>query len=143
MQGSDPAVGAALGVLGLDPDADRGEVIHAYRRLAKANHPDVSNAPDAPGRFSTISAAYRRALAAAPQAESAQPPEFTEYPETWTVAATLFPPTSVVAPTRAAWAFGAARRCGPWIVAGPVHIAPSGQRLPTPGTGESSAGGGA
>ena len=36
-----------LAVLGLAADADRDAVIHAYRRLAKESHPDLTAAQDA------------------------------------------------------------------------------------------------
>jgi hypothetical protein len=49
----------ALGVLELEPDADFTAVKGAYRRLAKANHPDVAgNDAKAAERFQAIQAAY-------------------------------------------------------------------------------------
>ena len=49
----------ALGVLDLEPDADFDAVKAAWRRLAKANHPDVNqNDPAAATRFQAIQAAY-------------------------------------------------------------------------------------
>ena len=49
----------AFGVLGIPADSDQNAVVHAYRRLARATHPDVSDDPDAAGRFATVAAAYQ------------------------------------------------------------------------------------
>src|SRR5690242_13936506 len=49
----------AFGVLGIPADSDQNAVVHAYRRLARATHPDVSNDPDAADRFATVAAAYQ------------------------------------------------------------------------------------
>jgi DnaJ domain len=49
----------ALKVLGIRADSDRATVTSAYRRLARATHPDVSPAPDAAERFATVAAAHR------------------------------------------------------------------------------------
>ncbi len=49
----------ALRVLGVAADSDPATVAHAYRRLARATHPDVSPDPDATHRFATVAAAYR------------------------------------------------------------------------------------
>jgi hypothetical protein len=49
----------ALQVLGIPADSDRQTVTGAYRRLARATHPDVSPNPDAAERFATVAAAYR------------------------------------------------------------------------------------
>lgn len=49
----------ARDILGVAPDSDPATVAHAYRRLARANHPDVSTEPDAAQRFATITAAYQ------------------------------------------------------------------------------------
>jgi hypothetical protein len=49
----------ALGVLELDADADFDAVKAAYRRLAKANHPDLKPGDtDAAERFRAVQAAY-------------------------------------------------------------------------------------
>ena len=37
-------------------------VIHAYRRLAKESHPDLTAAQDAAARFDAVTAAYRHVL---------------------------------------------------------------------------------
>ena len=49
----------AFRALGIPADSDRDAVAHAYRRLARATHPDVSSDPGAADRFATIAAAYR------------------------------------------------------------------------------------
>lgn len=49
----------ALNVLGTPAGSDRETVTSAYRRLARATHPDVSPDPDAAQRFATVTAAYR------------------------------------------------------------------------------------
>lgn len=49
----------ALEVLDLDPDAAFDDVRAAYRRLAKANHPDLAgDDPEAAARFQKVQAAY-------------------------------------------------------------------------------------
>ena len=63
--GIDPGLEAAWAVLGLAAGADREQVTSAYRRLARATHPDVSPTPDAAARFAAVANAYRRAVAAA------------------------------------------------------------------------------
>ena len=59
--GVDPELEAAWALLGLAAGADHDQVTRAYRRLARATHPDVSPAPDAAARFSSVTNAYRRA----------------------------------------------------------------------------------
>jgi curved DNA-binding protein CbpA len=49
----------AFGVLGIPADSDQNAVARAYRRLARATHPDVSNDPDAADRFATVAAAFQ------------------------------------------------------------------------------------
>lgn len=51
----------AFGVLGIPADSDQSAVLHAYRMLARATHPDVSDEPDAADRFATVAAAYQLA----------------------------------------------------------------------------------
>lgn len=62
--GIDPGLEAAWAVLGLAAGADRDQVTRAYRRLARATHPDVSPTPDAAARFAAVANAYRRAVEA-------------------------------------------------------------------------------
>jgi curved DNA-binding protein CbpA len=46
-------------VLGLSPDASRTEIVHAYRRQARALHPDARPSdPDASARFRALTQAY-------------------------------------------------------------------------------------
>lgn len=59
----------AFGVLGIPADSDQNAVAHAYRKLARATHPDVSNDPDAADRFATVAAAYEL-VAKAPRTTS-------------------------------------------------------------------------
>ena len=45
-------------VLMIDRAADLGEIKAAYRRLAKAYHPDTNPSPDAPAWFREVTEAY-------------------------------------------------------------------------------------
>ena len=45
-------------VLEVDPTASERAIRAAYRRLARAYHPDTNPAPDATERFKTIAEAY-------------------------------------------------------------------------------------
>ena len=45
-------------VLGVDRNATQDEIKKAYRKLARAYHPDVSKEPDAAARFKEIGEAY-------------------------------------------------------------------------------------
>jgi hypothetical protein len=49
-------------ILGVGRDADSREIRTAYRRLAKAHHPDVNKAPDAAERMARINWAYSVAM---------------------------------------------------------------------------------
>ena len=46
-------------VLEVSADATQEDIKRAYRRLAKAHHPDVSGEPGAAGRFRRVNEAYR------------------------------------------------------------------------------------
>jgi hypothetical protein len=130
----------ALTVLGIPADSDRETVTSAYRRLARATHPDVSPDPDAAQRFATVAAAYRLVSVAPapgtglhPEAEPrtrdslrvwpAPPPNFFEpedIADDWATRASDPDPASLllgVSPpgTARSW-----RR--PSIVAGPVMV---------------------
>lgn len=50
---------AAFRLLGLPAGSDQEAVVHAFRRLARVTHPDVSADPEAADRFATLTAAYR------------------------------------------------------------------------------------
>lgn len=45
-------------ILGVSRDADKEEIKHAYRRLARKYHPDVNKEPGAEERFKEINRAY-------------------------------------------------------------------------------------
>lgn len=45
-------------VLGVEKNADKGDIKSAYRRLARKFHPDVNKAPEAEEKFKEISNAY-------------------------------------------------------------------------------------
>ena len=51
----------AFHMLGVPLDSDREALGHAYRRLARATHPDVSADPEAEQRFAALTDAYRLA----------------------------------------------------------------------------------
>jgi curved DNA-binding protein CbpA len=57
--------------LGLSPAASRDEIRRAYRRLAKANHPDAAGEANLP-RFLAIQAAYEMLLAPAGRSSAAR-----------------------------------------------------------------------
>ncbi|MEV4328098.1 DnaJ domain-containing protein, partial [Microbispora rosea] len=45
-------------ILGVPRTADQDEIQRAYRKLARAYHPDVNKSPDAEDRFKEVSEAY-------------------------------------------------------------------------------------
>src|SRR3954469_3808397 len=55
----DPKLAQALEMLGVTLDSDGATVRRAYRRLARATHPDMSPDPVAAERFASVHAAYR------------------------------------------------------------------------------------
>jgi hypothetical protein len=69
MQHDSTSIQAARTALGVPADASAAQVTHAYRRLARETHPDVSTHGDAATRFDTVRNAYRLALDAARRAE--------------------------------------------------------------------------
>jgi DnaJ domain len=119
---------AALALLGLPGDASAHEITQAYRRLAKATHPDRTSASAAAAvadpaasdqqRFARLADAYH-ALASTPE---------TSPPETSPSGRTPSPDPStagaVSVPVRVRKAPGEPPERPP-IVAGPVHITPS------------------
>ena len=76
----DPGLEAALALLGLATGADRDQVTSAYRRLARATHPDVSSTPDAAARFAAVANAYHRAVEATRGQETGPPSTATTTP---------------------------------------------------------------
>lgn len=58
----------AMELLGVTADSDPAAVARAYRRLARATHPDVSSQPDAAARFAAVTTAYRQLAARATSA---------------------------------------------------------------------------
>lgn len=93
----------AFGILGIPPDSDQAAVAHAYRRLARATHPDVSEDPEAAHRFAAVAAAYRLA---------------SEEPRTTAI------PVRVHKPAPNESIFGKRRPLRAPIVAGPVWVDP-------------------
>jgi hypothetical protein len=118
---------AALALLGLPGDASPREITQAYRRLAKATHPDRTSDPAAAAladpastdgqRFARLADAYH-ALASTAQTSLAETP----------FSGRTHPPSSAPASVsvrvrvRKAPAEPPER---PAIVAGPVHVTPS------------------
>jgi hypothetical protein len=115
---------AALALLGLSEQATAGDVVAAYRRLAKTTHPDVAGRrdPDAGRRFAALTDAYR-ALAPTP----ASPAPATSAPATASAAPSPAAPSPGAAPPRRRTPVRV-RYTRPPITAGPVRITP----LPPP-----------
>lgn len=122
----------AFRVLGIPTDSAQDAVAHAYRRLARATHPDVSSDPGAADRFATVAAAYRL-LSADPSTTSiavrvaASPPEDERWaavsvsgegPREWDLSQLR----SWAMPV--AWQRARRRRESPPIVAGPAWVSP-------------------
>lgn len=55
---SQPRADTFYAVLGVTRTADAMEIRSAYRRLARANHPDINNDPAAEHRFKQVTEAY-------------------------------------------------------------------------------------
>jgi hypothetical protein len=101
---------AALAVLGLTERATPEQITSAYRRLAKATHPDATGSTDPEGsdRFADVSDAYRRLTQERPS--EVHPPVVVP------------PPATSTTPTPT-WFGRPAQR--PPIVAGPVTVSPN------------------
>ncbi len=153
--GIDPGLEAALALLGLAAGADRDQVTSAYRRLARATHPDVSSTPDAAARFAAVANAYRRAVEAT-RGQETEPPSTDTTPrersstsgtepasaqeDVWIYASTpmvqdrfctdaaesILPMSSHGRPGRG----HSSPLGGAAIVAGPVHVRPAGSSRP-------------
>ena len=115
---------AALAALGLAPDATPAEVTSAYRRLARAVHPDRSAHDDAGARFALLAEAYRTARQVARQVEGAAAPHTAPHAAPHAAADRApEPPGARAAAPRPATAATAST---PPIVVGPVHVTPTG-----------------
>jgi len=131
---------AALALLGLPRDASPRDITQAYRRLAKATHPDRVSLPgatapvdppdpaatDSQRRFALLADAYH-ALASTPENSLAQTPPsgLTPPSDTATIPGAVSIPVRVRRPPRE-------RADRPPIVAGPVNITPSPPPAGTP-----------
>ncbi|WP_310964702.1 DnaJ domain-containing protein [Nocardioides terrisoli] len=126
------SIDEARAILGVAAESSPATVARAYRRLARATHPDVSSAPDAAERFAAICAAYE-VLRQAP----IRPAHLSE-PETaetgWDADARAPRPDAVpldpsVAARPSGWPPRGTRgyfgRPAPVIVAGPVTVLPA------------------
>lgn len=102
----EPGLQAALALLGLGADADPDQVRRAYRRLARATHPDVSPTADAAARFDALARAHRVV------ADAVRPPK---RPRT----ATTVPSQPLSGPS-----FGHWNDRNAWIIVGPVRVDP-------------------
>ena len=72
----------AFQLLGIPRDSDRSAIAHAYRRLARAIHPDVSADANAAERFANLAEAYRIAtMTPAPRRDA--PSHCDEVPVRW------------------------------------------------------------
>lgn len=96
---------AARRLLGVPADSDPAAVAQAYRRLARATHPDVSADPEAAKKFAALAAAYRL-LSAAPPAppalrdETAPPAHRPRPPQAFGVDPGASQPPLVAGPVR-------------------------------------------
>jgi len=109
----------AYRVLGVPADSDLEHVAEAYRRLARATHPDVNADPDAAARFAALAAAYRLVSGRTPDPP---PPPTPSDPATATSPAG--PPSGSVGapPLGTASPYLRAGPGRPPIVAGPVSV---------------------
>ena len=100
---------AALALLELPESATPEQITHAFRRLAKSTHPDVTGPTDhdAASRFAALTTAYRLLLETRPPDPSPSPP--------LSPTSTTRPRGPVPIPVRV-------RR--PPIVVGPVRVSP-------------------
>ena len=92
----------AFELLGIPRDSDRDTIAHAYRRLARTVHPDVSTDAEASERFANLADAYR--IATTSPAHQAEGPVGEAVP---------------------VWRPGVPHAQEAPIVAGPVRISPS------------------
>lgn len=134
------AIQEAWELLGVPRGSDPESVARAYRRLARANHPDVSTEPDAAQHFARIVEAYHLVRDHAPLAppagsqrpsEPARPRRGPAPDPRWIVddGWTLDGRRLWSSPSATAWYPGR-----PCIVAGPVTVRPA-SGTPTAGPG--------
>ena len=126
-----PSVRAAPAALGLAEAADRGSVVRPYRRLARATHPDRSDAPDATASIAAITAAYHQAAYHRALDRTDTPEQAEAVPGASTVGVRVstartgpvgwFAPPGAVCPPLSRW-LGSGAVSDPPIVAGPVRI---------------------
>jgi hypothetical protein len=118
---------AALAALGLTGTPTQAQITTAYRRLAKATHPDRTGRtdPHATERFTEITLAYRRLLPHTPASQTSQPSPRSSPPR--------FPTMS---PARSRGASTGTSTAPPWsdppLVAGPAVVTPSTDTTPYP-----------
>jgi preprotein translocase subunit Sec63 len=113
-QSSKPTRIDALSVLGLPGSATAEQITAAYRRLARATHPDHTGRTDpaAADRFSQITRAYQRLAANAQANASSKAPVDQQAQRHTGQAIHVSPPTAPLWPK-------------PPLVAGPVVVTPS------------------
>ncbi|MBV9094504.1 MAG: J domain-containing protein [Streptosporangiaceae bacterium] len=107
------------GVLGLDQEASRADIIRAYRQQARAMHPDARpDDPDAAARFQALTDAY----------DVLSDPARRDAYDRRNPGPGVARPAAPGPPARA-WATSRPRGAGPsgaTIWAGPVHVQPPG-----------------
>jgi len=106
-------------MLGVSPDADSAQIVRAYRRRARAVHPDVSTEHDAGAQFSALWTAYQLLLETAHEPRQAPPGDdqgpVVDQDHRQRVAA----PGPV-----GGWPAGWTSQGVAWLVAGPVRVQP-------------------
>lgn len=120
MRDRNRAAREARAVLGVSPGADSAQIVRAYRRRARAVHPDVSTELDAGEQFSALRAAYQLLLETAREpgpllAGDDQGPTVNQDQRRQRVPA----PGPV-----GGWPAGWVGRDVAWLVAGPVRVQP-------------------
>jgi DnaJ domain len=118
----------ALAVLGLSSTATPAQITTAYRRLAKASHPDRTGetGPAAIDRFTRVTLAYERLAASSPRSpRSPHAHTVDEDPSGQPTAGAMHPtsPRHVSDPLSPR----PRTRAQPLLVAGPVFISPNPQ----------------
>ncbi|WP_425577330.1 DnaJ domain-containing protein [Nocardioides endophyticus] len=117
-------------MLGVSPDADSAQIVRAYRRRARAVHPDVSTEQDAGAQFSALWAAYQLLL------ETAHEPGLALAGDDQGSIVDQHHRRRVPAPAPGplgGWPAGWAGRGDAWLVAGPARVEPSARARRQPG----------